>query len=169
MPNAESANGKPYVWHEIDDLFQAVLTLYYGKNRPAKAAPLAMRMLRLLDKHDPQAETLLGMSGRWLVAEMDGDLEEAIHYREKEIGVLREHIAKGILVTPGLRPDEFSDRLDLLASNYMDVGRYGEAMAMLNESEAFCKEHGIPFDGKDVRADVKRAMKPKKKKRLPVA
>jgi hypothetical protein len=160
--NSELTNGTPYVWHEIDDLFHRVLELVYEKERPDKAAPFAVRLLRLLDKHDPSAETLLGMSGRWLVAEMDNDLEEAIRFREKELGVLRDQMAKGIVNTGALDADDFSDRLDLLASNYLDVGRYKDALAALAESEAFCKEHGIPFDGKDIRADVKRAMRRKR-------
>jgi hypothetical protein len=165
---AESANVKRPIWCEIDDLFHTVLDLYYGDEEPAKAAPFAMRLLRLLDKHDPRAETLLGMSGRWLVAEMDGDLDEAIAFREKELAVLRKHIAKGILSTAGLQPDEFNDRLELLASNYLDAGRHADALAVLDESEAFCSEHGIPFEGQALRTDVKRAMKPKKKRAKPV-
>src|SRR5262249_3087986 len=139
-----------------------VLDLVYGKERPGKAAPYAVRLLRLLDKHDPGAETLLGTSGRWLLADMDEDYEEAIFFREKELKTLRKHIRMGILKTGAMCPDEFSDRLDMLAGDYLKVGRYADALAALAESEAFCKKHGIPFDGKNVRADVKRTMKKRK-------
>jgi hypothetical protein len=161
-PAIDSANGTPHVWHEIDDLYHKVLELVYEKDDVRKAAPFAIRLLRLLDKHDPKAETLLGMSGRWLIAEMDGDLEETIRYREKELAILRHHIDKGILSRSGLEADDFSDRLDMLASDYLDVGRYEDALAALAESEDFCKVHGIPFDGKSIRDDVKRAMRRKK-------
>lgn len=162
MKNEGQKEWGPSIWHEIADLYHEVLDLYYGKNNPTKAAPIALRLLRLLDKHDPKAETMIGLSGRWLTADLDGDIEETIRYREKELAVLRKHIRKGILKTEALHADEFSDRLDMLAEDYLEVDRYADALAALAESEAFCKKHGIPFDGKDVRADVKRAMKKRK-------
>ncbi len=155
---ADSTAVPPGVWREIDDLYHKVLELFYENGSRAKALPHALRLLQLLDKFDPNAETLLGMSGRWLVAELDGDLGEAIRYREKELAALRNHIGNGILATGGLEPDEFSDRLDLLASNYLNAGRYDEALAALAESESFCKAHNIPFDGKAIRSDIKRAV-----------
>ncbi len=150
------------VWREIDDLYHKVLDIFYGRGRREKAFPLALRLLRLLDKHDPDAETLLGMSGRWLVAELDGDLEGTIRYRERELDALRRHVASGLIENGGLAPDEFADRLDLLASSYLDAKRYDDALARLAESEAFCTARGIPFDGKTIRADVKRAMRRRK-------
>lgn len=146
------------VWHEIRDLYDQVLELFYEKQQPAKALAPALRLLRLLDKHDPNAEALLGMSGRWLVAELDGDIEEAVRWREKEITLLRKHIAAGLLERGALDADEFSDRLDLLALSYLDLKRHKDALTALAESEAFCKEHNIPFDGKSIRADVRKAM-----------
>jgi len=151
------------VWHDISDLYHQVLDLFYVKQDRDKALGPALRLLRLLDKHDPNAEALLGMSGRWLVAELDGDIAEAVRWREREIAALRDQIAKGLLETGAFTADEFSDRLDLLASNYLDLKRYDDALAALAESEAFCKGHGIPFDGKEIRADVKRAMRRKRR------
>ena len=164
---AESQNGKPYVWHEIDDLYHEVLKRFYEKNRPDKAAPYAIRLLRLLEMHDPNCEAMLGMSGRSLVAELDGDYEEAIRYRKMELaGVkkLLEEVKPDVLEMMQMDASDYSDRLDLLACLYLDSRQYEAALATLAESEAYCKEHGIPFDGKDVRADVKRAMRKRKKK-----
>jgi tetratricopeptide (TPR) repeat protein len=164
MPRAtDTAEPGRYVWHEIRDLYYKVLELVYEKEDRTKALAPALRLLRLLDKHDPNAEAMLGMSGRWLVAELDGDIEEAVRWREKEISLLRDRIATGLLETGALEADEFSDRLDLLALNYLHLKRYDDALAVLAESEAFCKNHNIPFDGKDIRADVKRAMRRKVK------
>jgi tetratricopeptide (TPR) repeat protein len=152
-----------HTWYEIQGRYFEVLELFYEKGKRQKALAPALRLLRLLDKHDPNAEAMLGMSGRWLVAELDGDIEEAVRWREKEISLLRDHIATGLLETGALEADEFSDRLDLLALNYLHLKRYDDALAVLAESEAFCKKHNIPFDGKDIRADVKRAMRRKVK------
>lgn len=153
-------------WREIDDLFHTVLDRFYNETRRAKAYPSALHLLRLLDKYDPNAETLLGMSGRWLVAELDGDLEESIRYREMEATVLRRHIAGGLIESGGLEADEFADRLDLLASAYLDAERYDDALAVLTESETFCAQHTIPFDGQEIRADVNRAMGRRKAARV---
>ncbi len=157
----DSTTDTAAVWRDIDDLFHQLLDLY-GRGRSGKAFPLALRLLRLLDEHDPVAETLLGMSGRWLVAELDGDLEGAIRYRERELVALRRHIANELIENGGLEPDEFADRLDLLASSYLDAKRYDDALRALTESEEFCAQHAIPFDGKEIRADVKQAMRRRK-------
>ena len=162
----ESMNGASYVWHEIDDLYHKVLELFYEKDRPHKAAPYAVRLLRLLDKQDPNCEVLLGMSGRGLIAELDGDLPEAIRYRKMELAAVKKllgEVKPEILEMMKMDASDYSDRLDLLACLYLDAGQYEDALAALAESEAYCTAHGIPFDGKDVRADVKRAMKRRKK------
>ncbi len=159
---ADSTEPAPTVWRDITELYHQVLDLYYGRGQRAKAFPLALRLLRLLHKHDPDANTLLGMSGRWLVAELDGDLEDTIRYRERELNALRQHIASGLIENGGLVADEFADRLDLLASSYLDAKRYDDALTCLIESERFCADRGIAFDGKAIRADVKRAMRRRK-------
>ncbi len=158
----KKANNAQTPWQEIGALYHQILDIFYSKRQRTKAFPLALRLLRLLDKHDPEATTLLGMSGRWLVAELDGDLAEAIRYREAELVVLREQIKKGLIESGGLQADEFADRLDLLASNYLDAKRYDDAISILTESEEFCARYEIPFDGKAIRTDVKRAMRLRK-------
>ncbi|MGA7497752.1 MAG: hypothetical protein WBX00_13595, partial [Isosphaeraceae bacterium] len=45
---------------------------------------------------------------------------------------------------------DVSDRLDLLASLYANVGDWERAIATLRESKAYCDGHGIPFDGQDL-------------------
>lgn len=153
-------------WRAIDELFHKVLDRFYNEKRRVRPFPTALHLLRLLDKYDPRAETLLGMSGRWLVAEVDGDLSEAIRYREMELTALRRHIADGLIGSGGLDADEFSDRLDLLASAYLDAERYDDALRLLDESESFCTAHGVPFDGEEIRTDAKRAMDRRKTARV---
>jgi hypothetical protein len=51
----------------------------------------------------------------------------------------------------------------MLAADYLTLGRYADALRTLDESEAFCREHGIPFDGGAIRKSVKRAMTRKKR------
>lgn len=152
-------------WREIEDTYFDLLEVYYGKRQKTKAYPLALHLSRLLEEHDPNCEAMLGMAGRCLIAELDGDLEAAIRYRRMQItGVkkLLDELDAAILDAIKMGPADYSDELDLLAINYLDLGRHKEALETLAESETFCKEHGIPFDGKDIRADVRRAMRRKR-------
>jgi hypothetical protein len=159
-----AADDRPvYPWHEIDDLYHEVLDLFYGKRKRDKAAWPALRLVRLLEQHDPKCEALLGMDGRALVAELDGDTPAAIRYRRLAVDALKRLIDKGQLAAAQLDPDDYSDRLDLLADLYLDNHQYEEALAALDESERYCTEQGIPFDGADIRADVKRAIKRRKR------
>ena len=165
-----SRNGKlaipvnPNPWHEIEDLYFKILELTYAKKQHARAMPHALRLLRLLEKLDPQCESLLGMASRCLIAELDDDIEEAVRYRLMEIAGIKkllDELDESTLEAIKIDHTDYSDRLDLLALNYLDLKRYDDALAVLNESEAYCREHGIPFDGKDIRADVKKAMRRK--------
>jgi hypothetical protein len=154
----------PNPWHEVEVLyFDALDDLSDGKR--AKAVRKALRLARMVEKLDPNSEVLIGMAVRSLIAELDDDYEEAIRYRKMEIaGVkkLLDEVKPETLELMGMDASDYGDRLDLLACLYLDAGWYDEALTTLKESESFCKKHGIPFDGKDVRAEVKRAMKKRK-------
>ena len=158
----ESPDPGPNPWHEIDDVYHTVLEWFYEKEDRLRAAPHALHLLRLLDEHDPTSETLLGRSGRCVIAELDRDTAATIHYRLLEIDAVKSLHRDGVLERIGMGPDDVSDRLDLLACDYLAAQRYDAALAALAESEAFCKQHGTPFDGNDIRADVKRAMRRKR-------
>lgn len=156
----------PNPWREVEDVYIATLE-DRSEGRRAEAIRKALHLARLLEQHDPTHEALLGMSGRCLIAELDGDWPAALQHRLREVATVKRLLDESdaeTLRVIRMGPDDYSDRLDLLALNYLDLGRYDDALAALAESEAFCKEHGIPFDGKDIRADVRRAMRRKKAK-----
>jgi hypothetical protein len=154
----------PSVWHEINDVYDELRDVFYRRRNRTRAAPLALRLLRLLDKAAPENEALLAMAGRSLIAEVDGDFPEAIRYKRMEVAALKPYADRGALAELVLSPDEYSDRLDQLACLHLENGQYPEALAALDESERYCTTHGIPFDGEDVRRDVLWAMKPKRRK-----
>jgi hypothetical protein len=154
----------PNPWHEVEDVYLDALDAF-NRGKMVRAMRLALHLARLLEELDPGSEALLGMAGRSLIAELDGDYDAAIRYSRMELaGVkkLLEEVKPETLELMRMDASDYSDRLDLLAALYLDAGRYDDALAALAESEAFCKEHGIPFDGKDIRADVKRAMRRKR-------
>jgi tetratricopeptide (TPR) repeat protein len=154
----------PNPWHAVEDIYFAALE-DLSAGRRARAVRKALRLARMVEKLDPNSEALIGMGVRSLIAELDGDYDEAARYRKLELaGVkkLLEELRPEQLEWMHMDASDYSDRLDLLACLYLDAGRYDDALAALAESEAFCKKHGIPFDGKDIRADVKRAMKKRK-------
>lgn len=164
MPPTAEPELPPNPWREIEEVYLAALE-DRSKGRRAEAIRKALHLARLLERADPGCEALLGMAGRCLIAELDGDPDEAIRYRRMELaGVkkLLDELDADLLRRIRMGPDDYSDRLDLLALNYLDAGRYDEALAALDESEAYCNTHGIPFDGNDIRADVRRAMRRKK-------
>jgi len=154
----------PNPWHENEDVYLDALE-QYARGKKDKAVRLALHLARLLEKHDPACDALLGMSGRCLIAELDGDISGAIHYRRMELaGVkkLLDETQPDVLKLMQMDASDYSDRLDLLADLYLDAGQYDDALAALAESEAYCKTHGLPFDGMDIRAGVKRAMRRKR-------
>ena len=158
----------PNPWHEFEDVyFEALDAANSGKT--AKAVRLGLHLSRLVEKLDPNCEVLLGMAGRCLIAELDDDYEEAIRYRKMELAGVKKLLAElqpEILESIAMEASDYSDGLDLLAWDCLQAGRYDEALAALAESEAYCKEHGIAFDGKAIRTDVRRAMRRKKSSRM---
>ena len=93
---------------------------------------------------------------RSLIAELQGDLAEAIHRRENEIEGIRQ-LHRLVEDKPGrdfvLRQydcSDLSDRLDILATLYAEQGNLDRAVDLLHESRQFCESHQIPFDGQDL-------------------
>lgn len=166
MPKAPEPEWvSPNPWHEVEDVYLKALE-YLGQGKRDRAVRLALHLARLVEKLDPKCEALLGMASRGLIAELDGDLQEAIRFKKMELaGVkkLLDELYPKTLELMKMGPDDYSDLLDVLACLYLDAGQHDDALAALEESEAYCKAHGIPFDGKDIRADVRRAMGRRKK------
>ncbi len=144
-------------WPAAKRLYDKVLDTFYGKRDITRAAPHALRLLRALDRLDPAARTLPGNEYRAVIAEVDGDIEGAIRHRLREIRMFDRLIKAGRLSTARLGMDEYADRLDLLAALYLDAGQLDLAEKTIRRSEAVCRGAGIPFDGKDIKADIERA------------
>lgn len=140
--------------------------MQFVKSEQNKVYRFALHLQRLVEMLDPNCEVMYGLAARSLLAELDGDFDSAIRYRKMEIAGVKQILETSTpraLELMQMGPDDYSDRLDLLALNYLDAKEYQAALAVLDESEAYCKQHNIPFDGEAVRADVKKAMRKRKK------
>jgi len=146
-------------WPEAKSLYVRLLHSFYERNELAKSKSIALSLLRMIDLLDPLSTTLPGNEYRALIAEIDGDLDEAIRYREVLVKKIDEYAKAKRLQDLALKPDDYADQLDLLAALYCENGRLSEAEAAISKSEKFCAEAGIPFDGKDVRKQIERERK----------
>ena len=71
-------------WDEVIDVyFQAVDARAAGQRD--KAVRLALHLAHLLEQIDPKCEAMWGMAGRSLIADLDGDYDEAIRYSRMEL------------------------------------------------------------------------------------
>jgi hypothetical protein len=143
-------------WEEIDYLYFKILHWFYGRHDRRRASAFADRLWRLVAEADPKEEAILGASCRAILAEVEGDLHAAIRYRKKEIALLRrlQQLIPPAEVMPG--PDDISDRLDLMAILYWNLGDLAQAERILEESKQLCESSGIKFDGKDLLRDVRK-------------
>jgi hypothetical protein len=117
----------------------------------------------MLQKEPDVAGSIRGQEIRSIIAELEGNLDDAIRYRQSEIQKIQElhRIARD---TPGweyaFRQYDYSDlrdRLDLLASLYADQGDLKRAVDTLTESRQLCQAHNIEFDGQDLLDEFTRA------------
>jgi hypothetical protein len=100
---------------------------------------------------------------RSLIAESRGDFAQAARSREAEIRkILQLHTLS--VNTPGweyvARQYDFSDvsdRLDLLAILYDELGDLDRAIATLRESKQYCESHEAPFDGQGLLDELEQA------------
>jgi hypothetical protein len=150
-------------WSEAKNLYVRLLHSFYERNEIAKSKSFALSLLRMIDSLDPLGKTLPGNEYRALIAEIDGDIEGAIHYREVLVKLIDKYARVKRLQDLALNPDEYADQLDLLAILYCQNGRLTEAEATIKKSERICLEAGILFDGKDVRKQIERAQKAENK------
>jgi hypothetical protein len=157
MPNYALAIRRKFKspWDEVQYLYLKLLHWFYGKQLPAKARPYAARLQRLLKREDSDQESILGQECRSLICELRGDLVGAIRHREAEIRRIRR--LHGItseeqwdVVCACYDYNDLSDRLDILALLYDQIGETDRAIRILRESKAYCARHGIRFDGQDI-------------------
>ena len=153
--NSTTVNSHSATWSEAKELYVQLLHFFYDQNEELKAKSIALSLLRVIDSLDPSSKTLIGNEYRALIAEVDGDVEGAIRYREAWVKMVDKFTKKKKLQELALTADDYSDQLDLLAVLYCQSGRLSEAEVIINKSASVCLEAGIPFDGKDVLKEIK--------------
>lgn len=143
-------------WDEVDYLYGKLLYWFYDRQEPRRALPFAQRLERLLRGDASDLGAIFVEECRSLIAELAGDLPEAIAHRESEIRLIR-RLHEMARNTPHERfvlgrygYDDLRDRLDLLATLYHDNGDLDKAIAALQESQQLCKRHGIKYDGRKI-------------------
>jgi hypothetical protein len=146
----------PNTWDGIETLYHRLLNSWYSKHDRTKALPIANRLEAALERVSTGRSSIKAAECRSLIAEVRGNLAEAIEQREKEIRLIR-RLHNISLDTPGrdfvLRRydlSDVSDRMDLLAMLYHDAGNLDKALQILRRSKRLCQSHGIPFDGADL-------------------
>ena len=141
---------------EIEILYVDLLRSFYEEEDRERAKAVARRLEAALADHPEYAVSIRAEEIRSLLAELRGDLVEAIRNRESEI--------RKILELHSLSRDkpswefvlrqydysDISDRLDLLATLYADQGDLDRAIATLYESKQFCESHRVLFDGQEL-------------------
>src|SRR5271166_1729736 len=141
---------------EVETLYASLIDAFYDRGDRERARQIATELQHTLNNRPDVANSIRGEEIRSLIAELNGNLQEAIRRRECEIRKILElhSLACG---RPGwayvFRQYDYGDvgdRLDLLASLYANVGDWERAIATLRESKAYCDGHGIPFDGQDL-------------------
>ena len=146
---ANTADNIRYFYHKL-------LFWLYQRQDARRARSFSERLERLLTKAYPKPGSIFAEECWSLVHEAKGDLAKAIKHREKEVKSIRRlhEISVG---TPGedyvlaqYNTTDLSDRLDLLAILYHDIGKMDRAMQTLQESKQYCADHGIEFDGEDI-------------------
>lgn len=148
-------------WDEIDYLYMKILHWFYDRGDRRKALSYSARLEALLERTPDAHEAIFGEECWSLVCEIQGDLPRAIAYREREIELIK-LLHRHAVNTPGrdfvwknYDYSDLSDRLDLLAILYHDVGDLDKAIQVLKDSRRFCRRHGIPFDGEDLLSDYR--------------
>ena len=157
-------------WDEIGYLYDKLLYWLYQREDAVKARPYAGRLQRLLPNADPDHEAILGEECWSLVYETEGNYVGAIKHRENEIRLIR-RLHELVRIAPnaaaaieGYDYADLSDRLDLLAMLYHDVGHLDNAVATLKESQKLCEEQGLDFDGEDLLDEYLEEMQAKRKR-----
>ncbi len=143
-------------WGEIEKQYSQVLSFFYEKNDHKGALRLAPRLRLLIALHDPQCNTILGAAARSVLAELDGDYWTAIRAREREIELLKQLHGEGLPAEIAASPEDISDRLDLLAGLYWESGDLEKAEKTLLNSQHWCAQKGIKFDGKSMLQELRK-------------
>ena len=140
----------------LESLYLDFIKKFYEDQDHQTAEKLAVRLEKELDKSPDHAASIRGEEIRSLIAELRGELTDAIRSREAEIRrILELHAAAAntpdwTFVSQQYDFSDVSDRLDLLAMLYDQHGDSDRAVATLIESKRYCEAHRIPFDSQDL-------------------
>jgi hypothetical protein len=154
--NYRTKSGADLATNEMDGLFLRLVKHCYVKKNRASAEKVALQIEKLLPAYPEFAGSIRGEEVRSLIAELRGDLLEAVRSREAEIRKILELHALSVntpdwqYVSRQYDFTDVSDRLDLLAVLYDQMGELDRAIAVLEESKEYCAAHRIPFDGHDI-------------------
>lgn len=156
----------------VESLYVELVRLFYEEGDREGADLIAARLDAVLAARPDVAESIRGEEIRSIIAELRGDMVQAIRSREAEIRKILElhsttrHTPHWEFVSRRYDDGDVSDRLDLLAVLYDEHGDTPRAIATLRESKHYCEQHGIPFDGQDVLDELQaeRGAKPRKGK-----
>ena len=154
--------GSP-VTDPIEALYHELLDAFYEDEDDERARPIASRLEAALKDRPDYADSIRGEEIHSIIAELQGNLAEAIRHREREIRKIHElhSLAQGTsgwdYVLRQYDHGDLSDRLDLLAVLYADQGDFKQAIATLQESKRLCETHRIAFDGQDLLDECRQA------------
>jgi hypothetical protein len=141
---------------EMEALYHALIEAFYEREDRERARTIAGKLEEALNNRPEVGDSIRGEEIRSLIAELNGNLREAIRRRESEIRKILELHSLGFgkpswdYVFRQYDYSDVSDRLDILACLYENVGDWDLAIATLRESRVYCDGHGIPFDGQDL-------------------
>jgi len=137
-------------------LYHKLIYWLYEREVMARARVFADQLAQLLSESSCDQGAIFPEECWSLICEARGDMSGAIKHRENEVKLMKRlhEISrnspqeKDILRLHGY--EDLSDRLDLLASLYLDNDNLDKAIEILVESKKLCESHGIRFDGEDI-------------------
>lgn len=141
---------------DVETLYHRFLKVFYAKPNHEKARELAVQLEQSLANSPEYAGSIRSEEIRSLIAELNENFAEAARCREAEIRKILALHSLSVntpswdVVAKQYDFSDVSDRLDLLAMLYDQLGDTERAIATLQESKSYCASHTIPFDGQDM-------------------
>ncbi len=140
--------------HDIETLYLDLLHSFYEEEDHERSRDVAERLEAALAERPNFAGSIRGEEVRSLIAELRGDLAEAVRHRESEIEKIRQ--LHGLVEdNPGrdyvfrqYDYSDLSDRLDILATLYAEQGDLERAVEILQESQRFCESTRFRLTGR---------------------
>lgn len=166
MPNKVNRSRQADSADDVETLYLDLLHSFYEEKDHERARGVAERLEAALAERPDFAGSIRGEEVRSLIAELRGDLAEAVRRRESEIEKIRQ-LHSLVEDKPGrdyvfrqYDYSDLSDRLDILATLYAEQGDLDRAVDLLHESKRFCESHKIPFDGQDLLDEYEQDWRP---------